>query len=84
MFCPVIGVPEDPVSGNAHAMLGVYLVHHGLLASNGHPARLIGHQGRFVERPGQVEVQVEASGKRATAVQVAGDATIVYHAELEF
>jgi PhzF family phenazine biosynthesis protein len=84
MFCPVIGVPEDPVSGNAHAMLGVYLVHHGLLASNSHPARLIGRQGRFVDRPGQVEVQVEASGKRATAVQVAGDATIVYQAELEF
>jgi len=59
-------------------------VHHGLLASNGHPARLIGRQGRFVDRPGLVEVQVEASGKRATAVQVAGDATIVYQAELEF
>jgi PhzF family phenazine biosynthesis protein len=83
MFCPVIGVPEDPVSGNAHGMLGVYLVHHGLLTSNGHPARLIGRQGRFVERPGKVEVQVEAAGKRATAVQVAGDATIVYQAELE-
>ena len=83
MFCPVIGVPEDPVSGNAHAMLGVYLVHHGLLASNGHPARFVGRQGRFVDRPGQVEVQVEASGKRATAVQVAGDARIVYQAELE-
>jgi PhzF family phenazine biosynthesis protein len=83
MFCPVIGVPEDPVSGNAHAMLGVYLVHHGLLASNGHPARLVGHQGRFVERPGVVEVQVEAAGKRATAVQVTGDATIVYQAALE-
>jgi len=84
MFCPVIGVPEDPVSGNAHAMLGVYLLHHGLLASNGHPARLIGHQGHFVERPGEVEVQVVASGKRATAVQVAGYATIVYQAEIEF
>ena len=84
MFCPMIGVPEDPVSGNAHAMLGVYLVHHGLLAANGHPARLVGDQGRFVGRPGRVEVQVEASGKRATAVQVAGDATIVYQAELEF
>jgi PhzF family phenazine biosynthesis protein len=84
MFCPMIGVPEDAVSGNAHGMLGVYLVHHGLLVANGHPARLIGHQGRFVDRPGQVEVQVTGSGKRATAVQVAGDATIVYQAELEF
>ena len=84
MFCPTIGVPEDPVSGNAHGMLGVYLVHHGLLVANGHPARLIGHQGRFVDRPGQVEVQIAASGKLATAVQVAGDATIVYQADLEF
>lgn len=84
MFCPTIGVPEDPVSGNAHGMLGVYLVNHGLLASNGHPARLIGHQGQYVGRPGQVEVQVQASGKRATAVQVAGDATIVYQADIEF
>ena len=66
MFCPVIGVPEDPVSGNAHGMLGVYLVHHGLLAANGKPARLVGHQGRFVRATGQVEVQVTASGKRAT------------------
>jgi len=84
MFCPTIGVPEDPVSGNAHGMLGVYLLHHGMLVANGHPARLIGHQGRFVERPGQVEVQVTASGRLATAVQVAGDATIVYQADIEF
>lgn len=84
MFCPLIGVPEDPVSGNAHGMLGVYLVHHGLLPANGQPVRLVGRQGHFVDRPGVVEVQVEASGKRATAVQVAGDATIVYQAEIEF
>jgi hypothetical protein len=29
-------------------------------------------------------VQVTASGKLATAVQVAGDATIVYQADIEF
>jgi len=42
-----------------------------------------GHQGRFVDRPGTVEVEVTASGKRATSVCVAGDATIVYQAEIE-
>ena len=26
MFVPALGIPEDPVSGNAHGMLGVYLV----------------------------------------------------------
>jgi PhzF family phenazine biosynthesis protein len=84
MFCPVIGVPEDPVSGNAHGMLGVYLLHNGLLPPNGGSSRFVGHQGRFVDRPGRVDVTVMASGKRATAVQVAGDAVIVYQAELEF
>lgn len=83
MFCPVIGIPEDPVSGNAHGMLGVYLLSNGLLpAVDGH-ARLVGHQGRFLERPGTVEVDVTASGKRATSVSVAGHAVIVFEAELQ-
>ena len=67
MFCPVIGVPEDPVSGNAHGMLGVYLVHNGLLTPGADRAcRFVGHQGRFVDRPGRVDVEVTASGRRAT------------------
>jgi PhzF family phenazine biosynthesis protein len=84
MFCPVLGVPEDPVSGNAHAMLGVYLVSNGLLPAEGGTAHLVGHQGRFVGRPGTVDVTVVASGRRATGVSVAGDAVIVYQADLEF
>jgi PhzF family phenazine biosynthesis protein len=83
MFCPVIGVPEDPVSGNAHGMLGVYLLNHGLLAADDGKARFIGHQGRFVDRPGTVEVEVTAAaGKRATGVRFTGDAVIVFQAEL--
>jgi PhzF family phenazine biosynthesis protein len=83
MFCPVIGIPEDPVSGNAHGMLGVYLLSNGVLAAGEDgKARLVGHQGRHVERPGTVEVEVTASGKRATAVSVSGQAVIVYQAEL--
>ncbi len=82
MFCPVIGVPEDPVSGNAHGMLGVYLVSNGLLPVEDGKARLVGHQGRFVDRPGTVEVEITASGKRATNVSVAGNAVILYQAEI--
>ena len=64
MFCPVIGMPEDPVSGNAHGMLGVYLLHHGLLTTGREGvARFTGHQGRFVERPGIVEVGSERVGQ---------------------
>jgi len=83
MFCPVIGVPEDPVSGNAHGMLGVYLLHHGLLqAGPDGVARFKGRQGRFVERPGTIDVEVTASGRRSTGVRVSGDAVVVYQAEL--
>jgi PhzF family phenazine biosynthesis protein len=82
MFCPVLGVPEDPVSGNAHGMLGVYLLNNGLLQPKDGVASFVGHQGSFVERPGKVEVSVAASGKRATGVRVTGDAVIVYEAAL--
>jgi PhzF family phenazine biosynthesis protein len=82
MFCPVIGVPEDPVSGNAHGMLGVYLLHQGLLTTENGSASFVGLQGRFVDRPGRVEVTVAASGKRASGVRVTGDAVIVYEAAL--
>src|SRR6201996_5999266 len=32
MFCPALGIAEDPVSGNAHGLLGVYLAHYGFLS----------------------------------------------------
>jgi PhzF family phenazine biosynthesis protein len=82
MFCPVLGVPEDPVSGNAHGMLGVYLLNNGLLTPTKGAASFVGHQGRYVDRAGQVEVTVQASGKRATSVRVTGDAVIVYEAAI--
>jgi len=83
MFCPVLGVLEDPVSGNAHGMLGVYLVHNGLLVPGDERlCRFVGHQGRHVDRPGRVDVEVTASGRRATAVRVTGHAAIVFDAEL--
>jgi predicted PhzF superfamily epimerase YddE/YHI9 len=63
-------------------MLGVYMLHNGLLAPVDGVASFVGHQGRFVERPGHVEVTVAASGKRATGVRVTGDAVIVYEAAL--
>lgn len=82
MFCPALGIPEDPVSGNAHGMLGVYLVTHGLLRKGDDIVRFRGHQGHFVRRPGIVDVEVESIGKVAQSVRIIGDAVIVYEAEL--
>ena len=33
MFAPAIGIPEDPVTGNANGPLGAYLVHHKILGT---------------------------------------------------
>lgn len=82
MFCPALGIPEDPVSGNAHGMLGVYLVNHGLLTPQDGRIAFEGHQGQWVRRPGTVVVEVEASGRVAQTVRIIGDAVIVYEAEV--
>lgn len=83
MFCPAIGIPEDPVSGNAHGMLGTYLIAHGLTpVSKDGTIAFRGHQGESVLRPGSVDVQVTATGAVAQNVRITGDAVILYEAEL--
>jgi PhzF family phenazine biosynthesis protein len=83
MFVPALGIREDPVSGNAHGMLGVYLVNHGLLEPKGGRLVFQGRQGMWMRRPGMVEVEIESSGKVAQSVRIVGDAVIVYEAEVQ-
>ncbi len=82
MFCPALGIPEDPVRGNAHAMLAVYLLHWGLLEPDAHG--FTGEQGRFVDRPGRVSVSLEREGGSLSSILITGDAAIVFATELEF
>jgi PhzF family phenazine biosynthesis protein len=83
MFVPALGIREDPVSGNAHGMLGVYLVNHGLLTPKDGRVMFQGRQGMWMRRPGMVEVEIESSGKVAQSVRIVGDAVIVYEAEVQ-
>ena len=85
MFCPALGIPEDPVSGNAHALLGAYLLQHGLLGTEGHAASVgpqviefTGAQGRFVDRPGRVTVALALEADALMAVSIIGEAVIVF------
>lgn len=83
MFCPAIGIPEDPVSGNAHAMLGHYLFGLGLLPASGGLARFSGAQGASLSRPGQVDVEVEVGEDgNARTVAIAGHAVIVFQSRI--
>src|SRR5262245_19672795 len=83
MFVPALGIKEDPVSGNAHGMLGVYLVNHGLMTPKEGRVVFRGRQGMWMRRPGVVEVEVESSGRVAQSVRIVGDAVIVYEAEVQ-
>jgi PhzF family phenazine biosynthesis protein len=74
MFCPALGIAEDPVSGNAHGMLAVYLESRGVLRQ---PV-LRGAQGHFMHRPGQLEVELLASGE----VALRGEARIVFETSI--
>lgn len=82
MFCPAIGIPEDPVSGNAHGMLGAYLAALGLLVRDGDAAAFSGAQGHYVSRPGRVDVELDFSGGTVAAVRVVGDAALVFETSI--
>ena len=83
MFCPALGIDEDPVSGNAHAMLGAYLLQHGMLtASAAHPS-FVGIQGRHVGRPGRVAVELELDAGAVKSTRIIGHAVIVFQSVLD-
>jgi PhzF family phenazine biosynthesis protein len=75
MFCPALGIPEDPVSGNAHAMLAAYLWDLGQFGKNS--TTFIGRQGRQMKRPGQVNVKLEVDQGTLVAAHIGGTAVIV-------
>ncbi len=75
MFCPALGIPEDPVSGNAHAMLAAYLWDLGQFGK--YSTTFIGRQGRQMKRPGQVSVKLEVDQGSFVAAHIGGNAVIV-------
>ncbi|HWW20565.1 MAG TPA: PhzF family phenazine biosynthesis isomerase [Steroidobacteraceae bacterium] len=90
MFCPALGIPEDPVSGNAHAMLGAYLLRHSLVQAPTEPTsgedmvEFTGAQGHHVGRPGRVTVALNLRAGCLDSVTIIGEAVIVFSASLQF
>ena len=81
MFCPALGVPEDPVSGNAHAMLAAYLWEHQVLGPGA--TSFVGHQGHQVLRPGEVGVGLDVGPDGVlAAVRIRGAAVILSSGDL--
>ncbi|MBV9344640.1 MAG: PhzF family phenazine biosynthesis isomerase [Gammaproteobacteria bacterium] len=82
MFCPALGIAEDPVSGNAHGLLGAFLAHAGLLTREGERASFTGVQGHSLHRPGRVEVELEFSGTELAGVWISGQAVSIFETEI--
>ncbi len=82
LFSPVLGIPEDPVSGNAHGMLGAYLVVNGLLPVHDGRARFRGFQGRAMSRPGEVGVEVITENGAPSKILMSGTARVVFTTQI--
>jgi PhzF family phenazine biosynthesis protein len=78
MFCPALGISEDPVSGNAHGLLGAYLLRHELIARKDGRASFCGVQGHYVSRPGRVEVELEFEDGALDGVWIIGQAVSIF------
>ena len=78
MFCPALGIPEDPVSGNAHGLLGAYLAEQGLLAQSSARAQFTGAQGHHVHRAGRVDVELEFTDGKLDGVWIVGQAVEIF------
>jgi PhzF family phenazine biosynthesis protein len=80
-FAPANGIPEDPVTGTAHAVAAVYLDKEGMLPP-GERVILTGEQGRAIDRRGVVTVEVQRHDDRITDVRIGGTAVIVARGEI--
>ncbi|PBD25833.1 phenazine biosynthesis protein PhzF like protein, partial [Pseudomonas aeruginosa] len=70
-----LGLVEDVATGSAAGPVAAYLVEYGL-AARGEPFVL--HQGRFLDRPSRLDVQVATDG----SVRVGGHVQLLARAEL--
>jgi trans-2,3-dihydro-3-hydroxyanthranilate isomerase len=80
-FAPANGIPEDPVTGTAHAVAAVYLDREGLLP-RGQRVVLTGEQGHAVDCRGVVTVEVHRQSGGISDVRIGGTAVMVGRGEL--
>ena len=79
-FCPgdAVGVPEDPVTGSANALIAASLHRQGRLP--GHAGGYIASQGRELGRDGKVALQVDADGE----VWIGGEVQRIIEGKLDW
>jgi trans-2,3-dihydro-3-hydroxyanthranilate isomerase len=80
VFVPGLAVPEDPATGSAAAALGGYLGTRDTTADGTLRWRI--EQGFEMHRPSILDLEVEKSDGRISAVRVEGEAVLVMQGEI--
>jgi len=81
-FAPIVGVNEDPVTGNSNAAMGAYLVKNKIFPIKPE-ITFISEQGYHMGRPGKLVVRIETMGEEITKVQVGGKAIVLVKGKLQ-
>ncbi len=83
MFAPAIGVPEDPVTGNANGPLGGYLIQNKIVDFRDKVFEFNGRQGEKIDRLGVINVRVKIENGLPGLIQIKGDAVVIFKTEIE-
>jgi PhzF family phenazine biosynthesis protein len=82
MFAPAIGIPEDPVTGNANGPLGAYLARYGAIEAAEEGRSFEIKQGEAIGRTGYMRVTVFGAGADPRLVKVSGRAVVAFEAAM--
>lgn len=74
VFCPGMGIPEDPATGSAAGPLAFHMLRHGWLQA-GQTVTI--EQGAELKRPSTLIARVEGSPERPAGIVVGGSAVVV-------
>jgi trans-2,3-dihydro-3-hydroxyanthranilate isomerase len=80
MFSPGAGIPEDPATGSASAILAAQLLANGALP--GGTSALALRQGVEMGRPSAIRLTADVAGGALTAIRIAGRAVPVARGEI--
>lgn len=76
-FAPSLGVDEDPVTGSANGPMAAFLYQNGFLDPNKSYFNFKAAQGRFLNRPGVIFVNMSVANGEVTELQIGGQGVTV-------
>ncbi|HEY7966502.1 MAG TPA: PhzF family phenazine biosynthesis protein [Solirubrobacteraceae bacterium] len=80
VFCPYLGVPEDPATGSAAGPFSLHLARNGAIDFG---TEIEIHQGDEIGRPSVLRSRTTGSGDQIERIEVGGCAVIVARGEFE-